>query len=84
MTSYTSHMGGAADMQRILSMITTIPATIMGLKTYGIAPGNPCEMVITGEDTLQQFYSGTAPSRWVYSQEQWQAVTVHSRSYIDR
>jgi cytosine deaminase len=39
-------IGGAAELSSCLDMVTTLPAKLMNLKDYGIAIGNPADLVV--------------------------------------
>ncbi|MDY0393502.1 amidohydrolase family protein [Virgibacillus halophilus] len=42
----TAHLGGADDLPTVLPMITSNPARALGIRNYGIAPGNPADVVL--------------------------------------
>lgn len=40
------HLGGADDQATVLPMLTTNPARALGLKNYGLAPGNDADLIL--------------------------------------
>ena len=40
------HLGGADDQATVLPMLTTNPATALGLNNYGLAPGKDADLVL--------------------------------------
>ncbi|HEN8798387.1 TPA: amidohydrolase family protein [Pseudomonas putida] len=40
------HLGGADDQATVLPMLTTNPAKALGLKNYGLAPGNDADLIL--------------------------------------
>jgi len=43
---HLGHYSGDDELQRLLDMVTVNPATALGLATYGIANGNPADLVV--------------------------------------
>jgi cytosine deaminase len=41
-----AQIGRAADLASCLNMVTTMPARLMNLPDYGIAIGNPADLVV--------------------------------------
>jgi len=43
---HLGHYSGDDELQRLLDMVTVNPATALGLANYGIANGNPADLVV--------------------------------------
>jgi cytosine deaminase len=41
-----AHAGQPSQLSACLDMVTTLPAKLMNLKDYGIAVGNPADLVV--------------------------------------
>lgn len=76
LTAYAAHMGAPTDADRILRMITQMPAALMGLKKYGIAEGHPADLVVTDATAEQQLLLEESPSRWVAVDGAWVSARV--------
>lgn len=70
-TAYAAHMGSPADIRSVLRMITEIPASILGLKDYGVAEGNPADFVVFDGRTPEELFTMVPERRWVYRNAGW-------------
>jgi cytosine/creatinine deaminase len=43
---HLGHMSGDAELRRLIEMITYAPAAALGLENYGLAVGNPADLVV--------------------------------------
>ena len=43
---HLGHMSGDAELRRLIDMITYAPAAALGLESYGLADGNPADLVV--------------------------------------
>jgi cytosine deaminase len=43
---HLGHMSGDAELRRLIEMITYAPAAALGLEGYGLAEGNPADLVV--------------------------------------
>src|SRR5215470_13887602 len=44
--AHLGHMSGDAELRRLIQMITYAPAAALGLEGYGLAEGNPADLVV--------------------------------------
>jgi cytosine deaminase len=55
--AHLGHMSGAAELRRLIDMITVNPATALGVPDYGLRDGGPADLVVfdapTEADTLR-------------------------------
>jgi cytosine deaminase len=75
-TAYAAHMGATSDAGRILSMITETPASLMGIREYGIKEGNPAGLVVTDASSGEQLLLEESPSRWTAAKGAWVSAYV--------
>lgn len=70
-TAYGAHMGAPSDLRRLLRMATEIPASIMGLRGYGIAAGNAADLVLLDAVTPDELFTKLPDRRWIYRAGRW-------------
>ncbi|OXM88235.1 amidohydrolase [Paenibacillus rigui] len=70
-TAYSAHMGSAADQQTLLRMITEIPASVLGLRNYGVGIGKPIDFVIVDAQSAERMFTEQPVGRWVYKSGKW-------------
>ncbi|MED4403433.1 amidohydrolase family protein [Metabacillus fastidiosus] len=75
LTAYAAHMGSEDELQSLLQMITSLPASILGLSQYGIEAGHPVRFVVCDAQTHIELFSNLSPNRWVYRDFQWLHVS---------
>ncbi|TVY07289.1 amidohydrolase family protein [Paenibacillus cremeus] len=75
LTAYAAHMGSPQELRTLLRMMTDIPASILGLKEYGIAEGHPVNFVIMDALTVDEWFAEQPAGRWVYNNRRWLSVT---------
>lgn len=70
-TAYAAHMAGEEDIQTLLRMLTTVPATVAGIPEYGISAGRPASFVVLDAVSGEQIFQELPSSRWVYNKNRW-------------
>jgi cytosine deaminase len=54
LTSLTAHMTGQEEIKTVMDMPRSRAADCLGLKQYGIAEGNPANLILIPADTIQE------------------------------
>lgn len=70
-TAYAAHMGSPSDIRTILRMMTHIPASILGLRGYGVEAGNAADFVVLDGTTPEELFTMLPDRRWVYRNGGW-------------
>lgn len=68
LTAYAAHYGGAAEQATVLRMLTDIPAAIVGLTDYGIAPGRKADFVVLNACKTEDIFTFLPEDRAVFKQ----------------
>lgn len=79
MTAYAAHLAKEEDIVTVLRMLTSNPATITGVKQYGIAAGNPASFVVLDARLEEELFQELPSSRWVYNKSKWTFASKLSR-----
>ncbi|MEK3916345.1 amidohydrolase family protein [Paenibacillus sp. FSL H7-0331] len=76
LTGYAVQMGSADDAHTLLRMLSTIPASLIGLKQYGIKPGLPARFIVFDAQSPFELFAELPTNRWIYRDTRW---LYHSR-----
>jgi len=63
--AYGAHMDTLEELDAIMKMITENPARMLGLKRYGVQPGNDADLVVLDCRTPQEAIIGQSEKNWV-------------------
>ena len=74
-----AHMGTPADFWRLLSTVTTHPASILRLPDYGLAPGRRADLVVWDCERVEDVVAARPPRAFVVKRG---AVTVERRQQL--
>ncbi len=58
---------GATDLERLLDLVTTKAARVLGLRDYGLGPGRRADLVVHSAERLVDLLREHAAPRWVLS-----------------
>ena len=79
LTAVAAHMGTPADFWRLLSTITTHPASILRLPDYGLAPGCRADLVVWDCERVEDIVAARPPRAFVVKRG---AVTVERQQRV--
>ena len=71
LAAYGAHLGASSDLRMLLRMITEVPASILGLSGYGIAPGHKADFIIFDARSPEELFTMLTERRWVYRAGTW-------------
>ncbi|GLX69834.1 amidohydrolase family protein [Paenibacillus glycanilyticus] len=83
MTAYAAHLAKEEDMVTVLRMLTTNPASVTGVRRYGIAPGNPASFVVLDAASEEELFQELPSSRWVYNKSKWTFASLLNRYGVE-
>lgn len=66
LAAYGAHLATAADADRLLDMISVVPAGLLGRSLYGIVSGAPADFVVLDARSALEVLTTQSPSRWVF------------------
>ncbi len=75
LTSYAAHFGSPQDLKKLLKMMTSIPASIVGLDSYGLEEGKAANLVIIDAYSIDEIFSKIPDRRWLYKNDHWTVRT---------
>ena len=75
LTVVAAHMGGAADLARVVDMLTLHPARMLRLPDYGLAPGCRADVTVWDCERPEDVVAALAPCRLVVKHGAIVAVT---------
>ncbi|KOO50394.1 amidohydrolase [Priestia koreensis] len=79
MTAYVAHMGTRGEQHDLLKMMTHVPASILGLRQYGIKEGHPANFVIFNAQSVEGVFTDIPSTRYVFNRHRWVSVTETSK-----
>lgn len=76
------HLGGADDQATVLSMLTTNPAKALGLKNYGLQPGNDADLILVDTQSVADVILDLPARLMVLKQGKVVATSNYQRSVV--
>ena len=80
--AHLGHMSGDAELRRLIDMVTVNPAAALGLPDYGLAEGNPADLVVFDAPTEADALRLVAPRYLVLRAGRIVARTVPAQTSV--
>jgi cytosine deaminase len=81
LTGYAAHMGGKEDLYTLLTMITDVPAQLVGKRSKRIVVGAETDFVLLDATTIEGLFAELPQTRAVYRSGRWVAMTNAASEY---
>ena len=80
--AHLGHMSGDAELRRLVDMVTVNPAAALGVPDYGLAEGNPADLVVFDAPTEADALRLVAPRHLVLRAGRVVARTVPAQTSV--